>query len=92
MKLWILKPREDLPKEDNPWNPWYDKAFGFIVAAETEKGARRVASECSGTENPGYNHDDFTNCPWEFEEYSSCKILVPEDYECGLVLMDFRSA
>ncbi len=46
MKLWILRP----VKDDNLWDPWYDKAFGFIVAAETEEAARALAQSKGGDE------------------------------------------
>ena len=36
MRLWLLRPQEGLIEGDNPWDPWYDKAFGFVVRAETE--------------------------------------------------------
>lgn len=36
MKLWLLRPVVGLDENDNPWWPWYDKAFGFVVRAETE--------------------------------------------------------
>ena len=47
MKLWILKAKEGAAA----WDRWYDKAFGFIVAAETEDTARRLAAEKGGDEN-----------------------------------------
>ena len=40
MKLWILMPKENLNKGDDPWNPWYDKCFGMIIRAKTEEEAR----------------------------------------------------
>jgi len=50
MPLWLLRPREDLPVEDNPWEPWYDKAFGFVVRAKTEAIARQLANADGGAE------------------------------------------
>ena len=44
-KLWILEPREDLPADDNPWEPWFNRCFGIIVEAATEDRARAIAHE-----------------------------------------------
>lgn len=37
MRLWELRP---IDKDSGPWEPWYDKAFGFVVRADTEAQAR----------------------------------------------------
>lgn len=47
MKLWLLKPVNDRAA---PWDPWFDKAFGFVVRAETEDAARLLASKDAGDE------------------------------------------
>ena len=49
MKLFHLYPKENIEGE-NPWSPWYDKAFGFVVRAETEEEARKLANEEGGDE------------------------------------------
>jgi hypothetical protein len=51
MTLWLLRPVENLPIDDNPWDPWYDKAFGFVILAETEADARALADKNAGDEN-----------------------------------------
>jgi len=51
MKLWLLRPVDGLKKNDNPWKPWYDKAFGFVVRADTEEEARALAHADAGDEN-----------------------------------------
>ena len=51
MKLWLLRPRENFAKGNNPWHPWYDKYFGFVIRAETEDEARSIATEADGPEN-----------------------------------------
>lgn len=84
MKLWILKPVENLPK-GNPWKPWYDKAFGFVVRAETEETARKFAHDESGDETAG------TNSPWLDAKYSTCVELLSKG-EAGVVLRDFCAA
>jgi hypothetical protein len=40
--IWLLKPKEFLADEDNPGDPWFDKAFGFVISAETEEIAREL--------------------------------------------------
>ena len=54
MKLWLLRPREDLPYDKDPWEPWYDKAFGFVVRAETEERARAIGQESGMAEIRGF--------------------------------------
>jgi hypothetical protein len=49
MKLRLLKPRKGLGLND-PWRPIYDMAFGFVVRAKTEGGARLMASKYGGDE------------------------------------------
>jgi hypothetical protein len=41
--LFRIKPIED-------WDPWYDKAFGFVVRASSELHARQLACEECGEE------------------------------------------
>lgn len=48
MNLYHLEPRA--PKR-KPWDPWYDKCFGFVIRAETESQARLMASVQSGDED-----------------------------------------
>lgn len=79
-KIWILRPREDLTRGDNPWNPWYDKAFGYVVVAPSEKSARDYASE---------ETDDMEKA-WLDPAYSTC-VEVDTGRE-GIVLEDFRAA
>lgn len=39
MKIFVLKPKDELPINDDPWNPWFDRVFGFIIEANNEKEA-----------------------------------------------------
>lgn len=94
MKLWLLRPKEGLKDGDNPWEPWYDKCFGFVVRAETEGEARQIAHGCAGDENRG----EFmgasiakTGQPWQEKKYSTCVELTP-DGESGVVIEDVHSA
>ena len=100
-KLWLLEPIRDLPEGDNPWEPWYDKVFGFVVRAENEIEARRFADEKAGDENRG----EFlaakianTKNPWLDSSYSTCVSLFigslgsESDEPDGVILKDSRGA
>lgn len=93
MRLWLLRPNDCLIG-DNPWEPWYDKAFGFVVRAETEQRARELAHAQGGDESRGTflgRKTAETNTPWLDEKYSSCEPLA-DDGDEGVVMMDFHSA
>lgn len=86
MKLWLLEAREDLPKDStNPWHPWYDKTFGFVIRAETEYQARLIATLKGDDELQG-NKD-----AWLDSAYSTCVELLP-DGELGVVLKNHHAA
>jgi hypothetical protein len=88
MKLWIIRPVENLQTRDNPWEPWigyyYDHAFGFVVRAKNEKEAREFASEQAGIESN--NNKDI----WKNKNYSTC-IELKKDGESGVILRDYMS-
>ena len=75
MKLWILQPIE-------PWDPWYDRAFGFVVRAQTEQEARVLASTEAGDEG---------GSSWQDEDKTTCYELTAEGFSC-VVLRDFWAA
>ena len=94
MKIFELRPVENLKDGDNPWEPWYDKSFGFIVRAETEAEARKIANENAGYENRGEflsNKTSNTKTPWLDEKYSTC-IELTGDGEAGVIMEDFARA
>ena len=94
MKLWLLKARDELPNGDNPWVPWYDKSFGFVVRAETEEQARQIAHENAGDENRGEFLQTTiadTEQPWLAPKYSECTELL-QDGAAEMVLQDFHAA
>jgi hypothetical protein len=94
MKLWLLRPVDGLAKNDDPWEPWYDKAFGFVVRAETEAEARALAHAEAGDENRGLflrARIADTAQPWMDAKYSTCTELLPEG-AAELVMKDFASA
>lgn len=84
-RLWLLCPISRLPNNDDPWKPWYDKAFGFVVRAETEEAARQLAHVNAGDEN----HCGLA--PWQNARYSTC-VELPSDGPTETVLRSFRSA
>jgi hypothetical protein len=84
MKLWLLKPRGDLPENDNPWEPWDHKALGFVVRSEDEAAARRLAHEHAYAEN----HNAMT--PWLDADYSTCEPLR-DDGPAMIVMCDVVS-
>jgi len=83
MKLWILRPIHT--KGDDPWNPWYDKSFGFVVVASSEIRARQLAHGDAGDENMA------APSPWLDPKYSTCIELVPGNEE-EIIMCDFASA
>ena len=86
MKLWLLLPVDGLNDLNNPWEPWYDKAFGFVVRAESELEAREMASRSGGDEvERGLPN------PWEEPSLSTC-VELTADGECGVVMRDFAAA
>lgn len=88
MILWLLRPR-DLSDNDNPWYPWYDKCFGYVIRAETEQAARKLAHENAGDEN----REGFlkTKEPWLDKKYSTCVELV-NDGKSEIIIQDFSNA
>lgn len=78
MKLWLLIP---INGNEKPWIPWYDKAFGFVVRADTEFAARKIASEFSGDEG---------KTAWLSESLSQCAELHSEGQE-GLIIREFAA-
>jgi len=81
MKIYILKPRDNLVPD--PWNPWYDCAFGFIIQAENEYIARMFASDDAGSEGGDV---------WAKHEITSCKELFVEGEMPEIIMKDFAAA
>lgn len=90
MKLWLLRP---IDGDAQPWSPWYDKAFGFVVRAETEAKARHFAAYSSDylVREPEYPDKHDYNEAWLDPSLASCAELTP-DGDAGIVIMDFRAA
>ena len=92
MKLWLITPQPDLPEETSPWEPWYNKAFGFVVRAKTEADARQIASGNAGEETRSFPHRRTGQSDaWENPTLSRC-VELHQDGKKGLVLRDFHAA
>ena len=91
MKLWHLTPKENLVKD--PWTPWYDKAMGFVIRAETEEQARKLATKQGGDEVDrfgGYNKEARKDA-WLNSQYSDCAELLTDGEE-EVIIRDFAAA
>jgi hypothetical protein len=84
-KLWLLEPRE-MDEKNDPWSPWYDKAFGFVVRAKTEAEAREFAHQSAAYENK----EIVDVSPWLDPDYSSCVPLTHKG-DNGVILADYRA-
>ena len=82
MKLWLLRPIDGA----RAWEPWYDKAFGFVVRAKDEAGARDLAASEAGDEKREQGKN-----PWLDRYESTCEELRAPG-EAGVVMMDFHAA
>lgn len=94
MAFYILRPIEGLLENDNLWEPWFDKCFGFIVKADDEIEARQIAHSDAGDENRGeFMSATIANTKqhWLDEKYSTCRLLIDDDFENGVVMRDFAS-
>lgn len=95
MKLFLLRPNENTIKNlsdyDNPWEPWYDRVFGFVVRAENEERARNFLIEDDQFFDVlGCESDDEVN-PWLDPNLSICDELTQDGPE-GIIIRDFAAA
>ena len=93
LTTWLLRPKDNLKKDDNPWDPWFDKCFGFVVRTKDEKSAREYADANAGAENKGgfVGNRAITIHPWLDGNYSTCTQLTVEGKE-GIIIEDMRRA
>ena len=87
MKLFELKPRRDLPIEISPFLPSYDCCVGFIIRAETEEQARKIADDNSAREN--YKDYYKRNPVWLSSEYTTCTELSIKG-KAGIIMADIH--
>jgi hypothetical protein len=80
MKLWLLK-----RPVDKPGHQIWDAYSGFVVRAETEEDARKLANKESQKPDRGYEGPI-----WEDHQKTSCKQLIDEG-EPGVILDDFMA-
>ena len=80
-KLFILRPCKGKLTSD-PWEPWYDKAFGFVVRATNVQEARAFAANEAGDEGKK---------AWRDPYYTTCELLSNEG-DPGVVMIDFHAA
>ena len=98
MNLYLLRARTDLPRIENPavnpWEPWYDKAFGFVVAARDERDARLVIHEADGGTESDTQPGDEGSGAWTDDRFSTCVCIgtTTTDVPRGVILRDFMSA
>lgn len=104
MKLWLIEAiRKEydfeqgkyvggLPPGDDPWEVPYDKHSGFVVRAETEKEARKIA-QSSAADESGRNEEPrpaWVNIAWLYAKYSTCVELTSEG-KAGVVMSRFNA-
>jgi len=78
MKLWLLIPGPD----ESAWTGW-DMAQKFVIRAETEEQARKLADSCGGEETitGEYDWQPQENHPWLDSNQSTCAELLPDGEE-----------
>lgn len=69
-------------EDNNPWEPWYDKAFGFVIRADNEDSARELIKEKDASGMEG-------NDPWLNPRYSTCEEITP-DGKPEIIITDER--
>lgn len=82
MALWILRPRQDLDKDDDPWDSPYNKCHGFIIRATTE-GEARIMANFMGVDEKTSHRD-----VWIDSNYSTCEELH-SDGLTNIIMMEF---
>lgn len=81
MTLWLLRPVKT--GKGTPWDPWYDKIFGFVIRADIERRARDIAA--------AEDYDQETQAAWYDPSLVSCTELTGDGME-GIVMLDVHAA
>ena len=85
MDIWLLKKKDRLPSDDNPWLDQWDKATEAVVIAESEASARElVAAEDRGFV-AGFSKEEALGA-WTNERYSTCEKLVAGEVQRVVVM------
>lgn len=81
MRMWLLLPISlDRP---GPWRPVWDKAYGFVVRAETEAQARQVVADSDETGDEGAD-------VWLDPTLALCR-EIPLDGTPEVIMRDFHN-
>ena len=80
MRLYLIKPRKDLPLSDNPWRAVFEKYHAFVIRAKNENEAREIAHQ--------YDTNGETRGYWLDEKYTACVELTNVG-EPGVVIADY---
>lgn len=83
MKLYLLRPATNILK-NSPWDPWYNKAFGFVVCADNETDARMLATAQAGDEV------HYNPTAWTDPRLSTC-VELTADSPAGVIARDFHA-
>lgn len=88
-KIFVLRPVGYHDSfEEGLWDPWYDKAFGFLIAADDETEARTMASNAHSS----YEHE--MKAAWLNPELTTCKEIssYAETDTTEILMADIRTA
>lgn len=88
--VWVLTPRDDRNIDDvsDPWSPWFDKNFGFIIRAESETRAREIAQENAG----GETRDNRDEGVWTDPSLAACVPIEEYGGDDEVLMRDFARA
>lgn len=96
MRLWLVRPRaEVVTREINPWEPWFDKVFAFVIRAATKGEARALAQAAAGAEGRGIyqglglTEEESADDVWLDAAYSEC-LELDRDGGPEVILVDRR--
>lgn len=81
MKIFLIRP---IDEECDEWKPWYNKSFGFVIRAETEDRARKIAFDTA-------DGLFIKHLPWTDKKKVECIEIKSEGKE-EIILQDFRRA
>jgi hypothetical protein len=93
-----MRPRADvLARDRHPWTPWFDKVFGMVIRAPSEREARALAQAQAGSEGLGIyldfgcDEEEIAVDVWLDSAYTTCEPLASEG-SATVILVDRRWA